>query len=113
MSDSYDHIKSIAEDFKPTPPPMAWDRINNNISHSESLNVNRRRSSIKFWFTIAASMMIIVTCAYVIYQESISRQTYGVDYVAEWEDLDIKRDYFYSIENARLLNEISPFTYQN
>jgi hypothetical protein len=113
MSDSYDHIKSISEEFKPTPPPMAWNRIERRLSNVQSKNKRNRLNLIRFWFSIAASLMIIITCTYIIYQESISPQTFGVEYVAEWEDLDIKQDYLYSIENARSINSILKVSHQN
>ncbi len=113
MSDSYDHIKSISKEFQPTPPPMAWHRIEQRLSDVQSKTKRNRLNLIRFWFSIAASLMIIITCTYVIYQESVSPQTYGVEYVAEWEDLDIQQDYLYSIENARSINNASKFSFQN
>ncbi|MDA8692418.1 hypothetical protein N9L92_00035 [Saprospiraceae bacterium] len=101
MENNYDHIKSIAEDYKPTPPPMAWNRIEQRLSDVKSKSKRNRLNFIKFWFTIAASLMVILTCTYIIYQESISPQTYGVEYVAELEDLSPEVDYLYSLENVR------------
>jgi len=113
MSDSNDHIRSISEDFKPTPPPMAWDRIEKRLSNVKTKSKRKKYNLIRFWFSIAASLMVIITCTYIIYQESNNTQTYGVEYVAEWEDLDIQKDYFYSIENARMINNVSKVSYQN
>ena len=103
MNNKYNHIKSIADDFRPTPPPMAWNRIEHRLSDVKSKSKRNRLNFIKFWFSIAASLTVIATCIYVIYQESISPQTYGVQYVAEWEDLSPEIDYLYSIENVRMI----------
>ena len=103
MTNNNDHIKSIAEDFLPTPPPMAWNRIEQRLSDVQSKSKRNKLNLIKFWFSIAASLMVILTCTYIIYQESISPQSYNVDYVAEWEDLSPELDYLYSVENVRMI----------
>jgi hypothetical protein len=103
MDNNYKHIKSIADDYQATPPPMAWNRIEQRLIDVKLKSKRNRLNLIKFWFTIAASLMVILTCTYIIYQESNSTQTYSSEYLAELEDLSPQKDYLYSVENVRLI----------
>ena len=61
MNNQYDHIKSIAKDYSPSPPPIAWDRIEQRLSDVQSKSKRHRLHLIKFWLSIAASLMVIIT----------------------------------------------------
>lgn len=107
MSDSYKHIKSLAESHKAEPPTGAWDRLEYKLQSDRTSNQKKKLHLIRFWFSIAASLMIIITCSYIIYSESRVAPDYKAGHIAEWEDIGIESDYLYSVQAAREINKIS------
>jgi len=107
MSDSYKHIKSLADSHREEPPVSAWDRIEYKLQSEKSTVKKKKLNLVRFWFSIAASLMVIVTCSYIIYTESRITPDYNQGHIAEWEDIGIETDYLYSVQAAREIHRLT------
>lgn len=106
-TDNFDHIKELGNSLEVKPPVGAWDRIENKLSEKEKFSKKRRYNLVRFWFSIAASLMVIITCACVIYFEvNESQIQHSPGHISEWEELNITNDYFYSVESVRKAHKI-------
>ncbi len=106
MSIENNHISDIARDAKVQPPKQVWDRIEHKLNSHKELTHRRKKDAWKFWLSIAASLTVICTCIFLIYNESNRKDVLRSDYLVEWEDITKSQDYFYSVEVARQLNGI-------
>jgi len=106
MPDSYKHIKSLADSHREEPPVSAWERIEYKLQSVKSTRRHQKLNKVRFWLTIAASLMVIITCSYIIYTESPFIPDYNQSHIAEWEDIGIETDYLYSVQGARKIHRI-------
>lgn len=103
--ENHDKIREIANDIKVAPPEMAWNKINDKLNNSKKIAKRKKSNRIKFWLSIAASLMVIFTCISVIYFESQKPPIYDKGKVASWEELTVDESFIYSVEQARDLNK--------
>lgn len=108
MSILEDHnkIREIAQEISIPAPEQAWDKIQNKIEQKAQFTKRKRLNFLKFWFSIAASTMVILTCATIIYFESQQPSKYSKGKVESWEELETDKNIIYSVSQARALDKL-------
>lgn len=98
------HLKDIQElgqTIKVTPPEGAWQRIENRLADNKSRQKKNKLKVVKYWLSIAASLTVIFTCGFLIYNETQPSPLVMDGYISEWEELSTGEDYFYNVESVR------------
>jgi len=104
--DNHKKIQEIAEKIRVNPPDDAWDKVQRKMHKTNAIKKRKSYNLIRFWFSIAASMMVIIACVTVIYYESQQSILFKKGKVEAWENLDIEANDFYSITQARHLAKV-------
>jgi len=103
----FKHIKELGQTLEVKPPNGAWDKLENKLIENQKFSKKKKYNFVRFWLSIAASTMVIITCACIIYFEVTEAQVAVPGHIAEWEELNITNDYFYSLELVRKAPEIN------
>ena len=104
--DDHNTIKDLAKDLRVSPPEGAWAKVQKNLVNKKRVEKRRRNNLVRFWFSIAASLMIIFTCGVIIFYETQQPPNYKKGRVESWEDLNNHADDFYSVNRVRDLTKV-------
>jgi hypothetical protein len=104
----HDKIREQANSFRLESPEGSWAKIESKLAKDKINSKKKKLRILKFVTTIAASAALVIAFFSIVYFESSQIQINQKAQVEDWEELDIKDDYFYSIQNARKTNLLFP-----
>jgi len=106
----YNQIKEAAQLEKVAPPQSAWLKVQKKINE-ENNRPSFFRISSRVLLSIAASIVLVALCFSVLDLNIVRKSDLTKGKIAEWENLDMTLNNFYSVQDARALNKI--FEYEN
>ncbi len=97
----FEHIKKEAGKISISPSDSAWDKLESKLDQHKEKRIKKITNHLRFIVSLAAVFTILIISVSIIYQESNQLREVQKGKIAEWESLDIEKEYFYSIDQIK------------